>query len=96
MNPLENETLSSADAIMPHVATSAYLVDPKKIVLSGNIFNEISPEELENLHRIFKAYDIPMDMIITKGNHELDPAKGAALIAMNDYISTFIEKVGAR
>ncbi len=87
---------SMVNAVLPHMATAVYLVDPKKIVLSGSILNGIGAEDLKRLDFLIKEYEFPAEVLIMNGNQELDPAKGAALIAMNDYISNFIAKVGVR
>ncbi len=87
---------SMVDAVLAHMVTATYLVDPKKIVLSGSVFNGIGKEGLKRLDVLIQKHEFPADVLIMKGNEELDPAKGAALIAMDDYISSFIEKAGAR
>lgn len=84
------------ESIFSHISTSVYLLNPKKVVISGNILNDISTTTIKKIGEIIKDYDLPVDVILTKGNEDLGPAKGAALIAMNDYISSFIGKVGAR
>ena len=60
------------------------------------MFNGIGKEGLKRLDVLIQKHEFPADVLIMKGNEELDPAKGAALIAMDDYISSFIEKAGAR
>lgn len=83
-------------ALMPHIATTAYLLDPKIVVLSGSFLNDIEQKTVEKVSAIIESYQLPVEVILTKGNNEFDPAKGVALIAMSDYISSFIAKVGAR
>jgi len=83
-------------ALMPHIATTAYLLDPKIVVLSGSFLNDVEAKTIEKVEVIIKSYQLPVEVILTNGNKEYDPAKGAALLAMNDYISSFIAKVGAR
>jgi len=83
-------------ALMPHIATTAYLLDPKIVVLSGSFLGDIEPKTIAKVESIIESYQLPVEVILTHGNQEYDPAKGAALIAMNDYISSFIAKVGAR
>jgi len=83
-------------ALMPHIATTAYLLDPKIVVLSGSFLSDLEEKTVDKVESIIKSYHLPIEVILTKGNQDYDPAKGAALIAMNDYISSFIAKVGAR
>jgi predicted NBD/HSP70 family sugar kinase len=84
------------EGLMPHIATTAYLFDPKKVVLSGSFLNGVNQETSNKVMSIIDSYQLPFQVILTKGNIELDPAKGAALIAINNFISDFIAKVGAR
>lgn len=84
------------DGLMPHISTTSYLFDPEKIVLSGSFLNEVKPETLSKVEAIIKSYRLPYEVILTEGNLEFDPGKGAALIAINNFISDFIAKVGAR
>lgn len=83
-------------ALMPHIATTAYLLDPRIVVLTGSFLHDIGPGTVAKVESIIRSYQLPVEVILTRGNKEYDPAKGAALIAMNGYISSFIAKVGAR
>lgn len=93
----KDENLESfIEALLPHIATTAYLLDPKLVVLTGSFLNDLDPETIERVESIIGSYRLPVEVVLTQGNKAFDPAKGAALIAMNDYISSFIAKVGAR
>ena len=82
--------------LMPHIATTAYLLDPQIVVLSGSFLNDLEPKTVKKVESIIESYQLPLEIILTRGNQEYGPAKGAALIAMNDFISSFIAKAGAR
>jgi hypothetical protein len=81
-------------AILPHIFQTSYLIDPDCIVLSGTFFESLKPESLTTLETIFQALPVPVH--IASGEHRLSPAKGAALLATNNFISSFIEEVTKR
>ncbi len=81
-------------AILPHIFQTSYLVDPDCIVLSGTYFESLKPESLTTLEKIFQALPVPVH--IASGEHRLSPAKGAALLATNNFISSFVEEVTKR
>ncbi len=81
-------------AILPHIYQTSYLIDPDCIVLSGTYFENLSPKSLATLETNFQTFPVPVH--IASGEHRLSPAKGAALLATNNFISSFVEEVTKR
>lgn len=81
--------------ILPHILQTAYLLDPERIVLTGSLFRNLSGQELENAYAYFG--DVPMMVDIDGGEEQqLNPARGAAMLAIDDYIQRFVEEVAKR
>ncbi|WP_277587301.1 ROK family protein [Psychrobacillus antarcticus] len=91
-----NNLVNLVRVLMPHISTSSYLIDPQKVVLTGSYFNNVSLNQLKEVKKIIEEYNMPYEFEFTQGNIELDPGKGAAFIAINNYIEDIISKVGAR
>lgn len=84
------------DEMMSHVRMSGFLLDPEEVIFSGSLFDDIGDNRKEQLEKLVSAYQLPFTIKITKGNKELNPAIGAALISTNNYISKIIDKAGVR
>ncbi|WP_165775487.1 ROK family protein [Chryseomicrobium excrementi] len=82
--------------LMPHIATSSYLLDPEKVVFTGSYLAEITDEELTILHRWIGEYDFPYNIEFALGEETLHPGKGAAFLSIHHFVDDFIAKVGAR
>jgi hypothetical protein len=81
-------------AILPHIIQTSYLVDPECIVLSGTYFESLQPESLAALEATLQPLHVPAR--IASGEQRLNPAKGVALLATNNYVSNFVEAVARR
>ncbi len=84
------------DKMLEHILTTAYLLDPEEIILTGNIFQaEDGANEQAFLTSIAK-HPFPMQVSIRNESQKFNPGMGAAMIATNQYLRDTIEKVGAR
>lgn len=81
-------------AILPHIFQTSYLVDPEFVVLSGTFFESLQPESLAALEAILQPLPVPVR--IASGEHRLNPAKGVALLATNNFVSSFVAEVTRR
>lgn len=80
--------------VLSHMMETAYLLDPECIVLTGSYFDEFGPESVQALEALFKR--VPMPVIVANGKDRLNPAKGVALLAINNYVASFVEEVVKR
>lgn len=82
-------------AIVPHMLQTAYLLDTSRFVLTGSLFANISREEMEQAETYLR--EIPVPVVLDYGeNQSLNPGKGAALMAINQYIGNLLEEVEKR
>lgn len=81
-------------AMTPHIFETAYLLNPERIVIAGNLVEDLSQTSLEKTHKLFEK--LPMPTLFATGDAALNPARGAALLAINDYIERFLEEVEKR
>lgn len=81
-------------AILPHIFQTSYLVDPECVVISGTYFESFQPESLAALEATFQPLPVPVR--IASGERRLNPAKGVALLATNNFVSSFVEEVTKR
>lgn len=81
-------------AILPHILQTIYLIDPECIVLSGSYFESLQPASLAGIEELFQPLPIPVH--VAGGDQRLNPAKGVALLAINNYIASFVEEVTKR
>lgn len=78
--------------VLPHILQTAYLLDPERIILTGSLFSGITAQALDDAQVFLKA--IPKPVVLDSGTEQtLNPAKGAAMLAINDYIDRFVEEV---
>lgn len=81
--------------ILPHMLQTAYLLDTERFVLTGSLFRGISDEEIKRAKASLSS--VPVPVVIDNGNEEhLNPAKGVALRAIQNYIDAFLEEVAKR
>lgn len=87
-------TLRFVQAVTPHIQTTAYLLDPECIVLSGSCFKTLTGKEKEQMETLFAGNPVPVR--VACGSQTLDPARGAALLAVNAYTAGLVEEVTMR
>lgn len=81
-------------AILPHILETAYFMDPEKIVLSGSYFERLSPKSLNTIEQLLSKVPVPVE--IASDKDRLNPAKGVALLAINNYVLKFVRGVAKR
>lgn len=82
-------------AIVPHMLQTAYLLDTARFVLTGSLFANISREEMEQAEMYLR--EIPIPVVLDYGEKQsLNPGKGVALMAINQYIGNLLEEVEKR
>ncbi|NLA54372.1 MAG: ROK family transcriptional regulator [Clostridiales bacterium] len=81
-------------ALVPHILQTAWLLDPEEVVLAGSYFDNLSQEDILAAKALFSASSVKIR--IKGGILELNPARGAALLVTNGYITSFIEEVKKR
>lgn len=80
--------------VLSHVMETAYFLDPECIVLTGSYFDEFGLESVRAVEALFAQ--VPMPVIVASGKDRLNPAKGVALLAINNYVTSFVEEVVKR
>lgn len=81
--------------ILPHMLQTAYLLDTERFVLTGSLFRGISEEEIKRAQAYLSA--VPVPVVIDNGSEQrLNPAKGVALRAIQNYIDSYLEEVAKR
>lgn len=81
-------------AILPHILQTAWLMDPHELVLAGSYVDGLRPGEIQAVEKIFENAQIPVKVKVGIG--ALDPARGAALLVTDSYVTGFIEEVKKR
>ncbi len=81
--------------ILPHVLQTAYLLDPECFVLTGSMFRDITEAEIARAEKILEP--VPIKVNINSGKERnLNPACGAAFLAINQFIEQYLEEVTKR
>lgn len=81
--------------ILPHMLQTAYLLDTERFVLTGSLFRDVSDEEIRQAQAYLSA--VPVPVVIDNGSEQqLNPAKGVALRAIQNYIDGYLEEVAKR
>ena len=80
--------------IMPHILAAAYLLNPGCIVITGSYFENMPEEELVRIRGDLKNTPVPVEILA--GKSHLNPAQGAALLAIDTYVRNLIEEVTRR
>ena len=86
----EATVVTVAEAMVPHMLQTTYLLDPQMLVVAGNVFKEITEQAHEDVKRVFSRLPIPVEVAC---GDSLNPAKGAALLVTRKYLDELIEEV---
>ena len=93
-NAGQQNTETMIQAVMPHILTTGYLLNPNCIVLTGSCFEKITDQELELIRKMLE--DVPVKVEILSGQDLLNPAQGAALFAIDRYAADLVGEVTQR
>ena len=93
-NAGQQNTETMIQAVMPHILTTGYLLNPNCIALTGSCFEKITDQELEIIRKMLE--DVPVKVEILSGQDLLNPAQGAALFAIDRYAADLVGEVTLR
>ena len=80
--------------IRHHMESAVYLLDPECVVLSGSYFKDLTPKAGAAIEESLK--DLPVAVRVSCGEATLNPARGAALLAINAFAKNIVEEVMKR
>lgn len=87
------DTLSNTiRVILPHMLQTAYLLDPERFVLTGSLFRDVSDREIRQAKADLSALPVPVEFDCGSEQH-LNPARGVALRAIQNYVDAFLDEV---
>jgi predicted NBD/HSP70 family sugar kinase len=76
------------------IAKSTYFIDPQKVYLTGGLFSSITEEAIARIHQLFA--DVPYPIEILSQPHYSFPARGAVLLAADEYMEKLLSGMERR